>query len=156
MFGLTVAFGTYVALPLVGQHFNRHRGLAMGILAGGSSAGGVCLPIMFSHLVPRIGLSWSFRAVVLIVIFCYGTAVLISTPKLPKQPMRSARELLDFNGFCDPRYTILAVASILGNFGLYVPFYYVEPYVSARFSGTSVGSYLLPLINGSSFFGRIM
>lgn len=109
----------------------------MGILAGGSSAGGVCIPIMFSHLVPRIGLSWSFRAAALIIIFCYAVSVLISTPKLQRQPMKSPRDLLDFNGFRDVRYTVLAIASIIGNFGLYVPFYYIGTFKLAGFLGSS-------------------
>ncbi|KAH7350140.1 major facilitator superfamily domain-containing protein [Plectosphaerella cucumerina] len=156
LFGITVAFGTYVAMPLVSQHFKRRRGLALGLLAGGSSAGGVCLPIMLSKLTPDIGLPWALRVVALITVFCYGVAILISKPKLPPQPLRSARELLDFNGFKDARYSVLALASIVGNFGLYVPYYYIEPYIALHHPESSMGSYLLPLINASSFFGRVI
>lgn len=54
-FGLSVGFGVYPALAVVGQYFNRRRGLAMGIVASGSSLGGVCLPIMFSRLFDTVG-----------------------------------------------------------------------------------------------------
>jgi hypothetical protein len=128
---------------------------------------------MLSKLTPDISLPWALRVVALITVFCYGVAILISKPKLPFQPLRSARELLDFNGFKDARYSVLALASIVGNFGLYVPYYYIgesgivrhkatrltsllEPYIALHYPGTSMGSYLLPLINASSFFGRVM
>lgn len=112
-------------MPLAGQHFKRRRGLAFGILAGGSSAGGVCLPIMFSRLTPDIGLPWALRVAAVITVVCYAIAVLISKPKLPPQPLRSPRELLDFDGFRDARYSVLAFASVVGNFGIHVPFYYI-------------------------------
>lgn len=50
-----VGFGTYPALSVVGQYFKAKRALAMGIVAAGSSVGGVCLPIMFSRLFDTIG-----------------------------------------------------------------------------------------------------
>lgn len=55
VFGLLVAYGVQPALTVMGQYFKRWRALAMGIVASGSSVGGVCLPIMFSRLIPRSG-----------------------------------------------------------------------------------------------------
>ncbi|KAH6967911.1 major facilitator superfamily domain-containing protein [Ilyonectria sp. MPI-CAGE-AT-0026] len=156
LFGLMVPFGTSVALPVVGQHFRQNRALAMGVVAGGSSVGGVCLPIMFSHLVPRIGFAWSLRVAALIMLVFYGVAGFISTEKLPARPLKPARQIVDFGGFRDIRYTTLALANVVGNFGLYVPFYYIEPYIAVNFDGSGASSYLLPIINGSSFFGRVI
>ena len=68
LFGFTVAFGVQPALAVVGQHFKRKRALAMGIVAGGSSVGGVCVPIMFSRLIPSIGFGWSVRVGALIIL----------------------------------------------------------------------------------------
>lgn len=99
--------------------------MAIGIVASGSSAGGVCLPIMFSHLVPRIGFGWALRIAALIALVCYGVAILVSRPKLPRKPVESIWSIVDFNGFRDPRYSTLALANVVGNFGLYVPFYYL-------------------------------
>ncbi|KAG7053623.1 Hsp70-like protein [Colletotrichum scovillei] len=156
IFGSTAVFGTAVSLPLASQHFTRRRALAIGIVASGSSAGGVCLPIMFSHLVPRIGFGWALRIAALIALVCYGIAILISRPKLPRKPVKSIWSIVDFNGFRDPQYSTLAFANVVGNFGLYVPFYYLEPYIAVHHPGAAVRNYLLPLINGSSFFGRVI
>ncbi|KAJ3950240.1 uncharacterized protein N0V96_001384 [Colletotrichum fioriniae] len=119
VFGSTAVFGTAVSLPLASQHFTRRRALAIGIVASGSSAGGVCLPIMFSHLVPRIGFGWALRIAALIALVCYGVAILVSRPKLPRKPVESIWSIVDFNGFRDPRYSTLALANVVGNFGLY-------------------------------------
>ncbi|KPM40732.1 hypothetical protein AK830_g5802 [Neonectria ditissima] len=156
LFGVTVPFGTNVALPIASQHFKQSRALAIGVVASGSSLGGVCLPIMYSYVVPRIGFSWSLRLTSLIILAFYGAAIIISTPNVPRKSLRSARNILDFGGFRDVRYCTLALANVVGNFGLYVPFFYLEPYIAVHHPGAAVGSFLLPMINGSSFFGRII
>ncbi|KAH7050049.1 major facilitator superfamily domain-containing protein [Macrophomina phaseolina] len=158
LFGLTVAFGVQPALAAAGQHFKRRRALAMGVVAGGSSIGGVCLPIMFSRIVPKIGFGWSVRVAALIFLCCYLAAICISRTKhRPVKPQKTlGGNLLDFNGFKDPRYLILAIGSFVASLGLYVPYYYVESYMTLRHPSASIHSYLLPLINGASFFGRII
>ncbi|KAK7417242.1 hypothetical protein QQX98_004676 [Neonectria punicea] len=156
LFGITVPFGTNVALPIANQHFKQSRALALGVVASGSSLDGVCLPIMYSYLVPQIGFSWSLRLTALIILVFYGAVILISTPKLPRKPLQSARNILDFGGFRDVRYCTLALANVVGNFGFYVPFFYLEPYLTIHHLGEAVSPYLLPMINGSSFFGRII
>lgn len=41
--------------------FQKKRALAMGIIASGSSMGGVVLPIMVNRLIPTIGFGWTMR-----------------------------------------------------------------------------------------------
>lgn len=129
LFGLTVAFGTHVALSIAGQAFKQQRALAMGIVAGGSSAGGVCFPIIFSHLVPRIGFGWSMRITGLVFLCGYAVVIGITRPMIPGKRLKSARDILDFNGFRDIRYNTLAIANVIGNLGLYVPYYYLGMYM---------------------------
>ncbi|KAH7374653.1 major facilitator superfamily domain-containing protein [Plectosphaerella cucumerina] len=156
LFGLTVSFGTQTALAVTGQHFRRNRALAMGVVAGGSSAGGVCFPIMFSRLVPRLGFAWSVRLAALLFLVCYTLAVFLTrSTSQGRGPLRSARDILDFRGFKDPRYAVLAFAMVVGNLGLYVPYNFIEAFLRFYHPTASIGSYLLPLINGSSFFGRV-
>lgn len=66
LFGICSSFGVQPALAVVGQYFHRRRALAMGIVAGGSSVGGVCFPLMFASLIPRVGFAWSLRVAALI------------------------------------------------------------------------------------------
>jgi MFS family permease len=125
LFGLTVSFGVQPALAIAGQYFKGRRAMAMGIVASGSSAGGVCLPIMFSRLVPVIGFPWAMRVGALLVLFCYVAAMCVSRAKYPPKQLQSASDLLDFNGFRDIRYALLALCAVIANLGLYVPYYYI-------------------------------
>lgn len=113
------------ALAVAGQYFKHRRALAMGIVASGSSAGGVCLPIMFSRLVPMIGFPWAMRVGALIVVFCYAAAICLSQAKHAPRKLQSMRDLVDFSGFRDIRYTSMAIGAVVANLGIYVPYYYI-------------------------------
>ncbi|KAI0076125.1 MFS general substrate transporter [Panus rudis PR-1116 ss-1] len=156
LFGLVVGFGTYPALAVVGQYFKKQRALAMGIVAAGSSVGGVCLPIMVQRLFNMIGFAWTVRVAALLTLFCYAVAILISRTRLPSKPLPTPSKLVDLGGFKDPRYLTLAIGSVLVNLGLYSPYYYIEPFAIQYGVPASVHTYLLSMINGLSFFGRII
>jgi MFS family permease len=122
-----VSFAIQPALAITGQHFKQRRALAMGVVASGSSIGGVCLPIMFSRIVPKIGFSWSIRVAALLFLCSFLVAICISSDKRASKTTTRVvpRHLLDFNGFKDPRYIALAIGSFVANLGLYVPYYYI-------------------------------
>jgi MFS family permease len=103
LFGLAVPFGVQPANSVVGQYFDKKRALAMSIVAGSSSIGGVCMPIIFSKLVPKIGFAWSLRVGALLFICCFVPAILISRANQPPKPLKKASELIDFSGYKDMR-----------------------------------------------------
>ncbi|OJD29981.1 uncharacterized protein BKCO1_680003 [Diplodia corticola] len=171
LFGLVVAFNTQPALAVVGQHFKQRRALAMGLVSAGSCISGSLLPIMLSALVPRIGFGWTVRATALLMLCCYIIAMLISYTKdpptapppakdladqPPAKPTLAASSLLDFRGYKDPRYLVLAIGNFVATLGVYVPNYYIGSYAVLAYPTASVHGYLLPILNGSSFFGRVL
>lgn len=97
----------------------------MGIVASGSSIGGVCLPIMFSKLIPTTGFAWAMRVGALILLVCYAIAIAICRPARPRTKLVSLRDLLDYRGFLDIRYTCLSAGAVIASLGIYVPFYYI-------------------------------
>lgn len=176
MFGLVVAFNTQPALAVVGQHFKQRRALAMGLVSGGSSISSSFLPIVLSYLVPKIGFGWSLRVVALMMLCCYLIAMAISRTKEQPKPMKAkavVSNLLDFHGYKDPRYLVLSIGNFVATLGLYIPYYYIGnsscahlplhqkltglgSYALLRHPLASIHQYLLPLINGSGFFGRVL
>lgn len=51
----------YPAMSTVATWFFRKRALAFGIMASGSSLGGVIFPIMVYRLIPEVGYAWTMR-----------------------------------------------------------------------------------------------
>lgn len=191
--GVANAFGSQPALVVVGQHFVRRRALVMGIVAAAGSVGGVCFPVIFARLagLEKVGYAWSLRVVAGIVMcvsgevffviyqatdehrLCYTIAVFVSRVNLPKQRLSSMSKLLDFKGFLDLRYSVLAIGAFLAMLGQFIPFYYIsmnlpallkkpkfkmmtDTYTQAVHPTSPSKDYLLPLMNASSFVGRIL
>ncbi|KAK7736072.1 hypothetical protein SLS63_003593 [Diaporthe eres] len=140
LFGITVAYGVQPALTVAGQYFKRKRALAMGIVASGSSIGGVCLPIMFSKLIRTIGFAWSMRVGALILLVCYAIAIAICRPARPRTKLVALRHLLDYRGFLDIRYACLSVGAVISSLGVYVPFYYIAEDTPQTVSDVSMSS----------------
>ena len=84
------------ALSAVGQYYHHRRALVMGIVAAGSRVGGVCLPIMFSRLIPRIGFPWMMRVGALDLLTCYAAAICLSRAKHQPRKLKSFGSLLDY------------------------------------------------------------
>lgn len=93
---------------------------------------------------------------------CYSTALVISRSNLPRKPLKSVSAILDFRGFREPPYVVLAAGTFVASLGLYVPYYYIEPFavslqrLAPQSGATSLQEGLLPIINAASFVGRIL
>lgn len=132
-----MAYGVQPALAVTGRYFRRRRALAMGVVASGSSVGGVGLPLLLARLVPRVGFAWALRAAALVLLGCYALAMAVSRAPPPPPPppvvatmLRrrgpvSVGALLDYGGFLDVRYACLSAGAVVASLGVYVPLYYI-------------------------------
>lgn len=60
--GLAAGVAFIPAASSVSHWFKRRRATALGILATGSSFGGIIYPVLLNHLFPKIGFGWTVRA----------------------------------------------------------------------------------------------
>jgi MFS family permease len=135
--------------------FLRHRALAIGIMAAGSSIGGVVLPIMVHRLVDDIGFPWTMRAVAFLLL---GMVIIgCSTVKSRLPPTKQPLVLTDFiTPYKEPAFVLLTIGVWFIYIGGFIPFTFII--VQARAQGMSSGlaSYLVSILNGASTFGRII
>ncbi|KAJ4291657.1 hypothetical protein N0V90_009552 [Kalmusia sp. IMI 367209] len=75
---------------------------------------------------------------------------------MPKQPLKSIKNLMDLKGFLDRRYSVLAAGAFIAMLGQFIPYYYISTYMQATNPTSPARNYLLPLMNASSFVGRIL
>ena len=136
------------------QHwFWKRRGLALGIFVGGSSIGGCIWPVALTHLFESIGFGWGMRVIAFINIpFLIAINFLIKSRLPPRDP----GPFIDFKFFRDMRFTYLSFGYLLILGGSFYPFFYLP------ILGQNVGldptnaPLLLTLLNGVSFFGRLL
>lgn len=135
--------------------FFKRRALAFGAMAAGSSLGGVIFPILVSHLVPKLGFGWTMRVVAFIVLGFVIVANLTLKSRIPPRPRPLA--LMEFvHPLKEPTFDLYAVGAFLFFIGNFLPVTYIILEASTQGMSSHLQSYLVPILNGASFFGRVI
>ncbi|THC96239.1 hypothetical protein EYZ11_004273 [Aspergillus tanneri] len=142
------------SVAILPQYFKQKRGLANGLAASGSSIGGVVYPIMFKQLINKVGFPWATRAV---GFMAFGTCCIsYSIMRMRFQP-KEKRKLIQIAAYKEPAFVMFAVAMFLGFLGFYNFLFYVQSFaIDAGIVDSSLGFYLLSMLNAGSTIGRIL
>ncbi|KAH8668621.1 major facilitator superfamily domain-containing protein [Xylariales sp. PMI_506] len=134
--------------------FFKRRAAAIGIVASGSSLGGVCLPIMLNHLIPKVGFPWTMRILGFMFLGMCGIACATVKSRLPPRP-----KPLRLSDYTKPFRELTTVLTFAANFlffwGMFLPFSYITLQAEAAGMDPSIAQYLLSILNAVSIFGRI-
>ncbi|OBZ76864.1 Riboflavin transporter MCH5 [Grifola frondosa] len=174
-FGLGAGFIYVPALTVQAHHWKKRRSLAMGILNAGSQLAPtsaaltiaprqllwrVIYPIMLNKLINgRVGFAWGVRAaafltlgLLIIANFSMSTRTThIKGQAAARGPKKSIKQVLN-----DGTYWIATVGGFLAVLGLYIPYFYIQLFVSTHDLSPNLAFYSLAIMNASSFFGRIV
>ncbi|KAJ5770930.1 uncharacterized protein N7511_002981 [Penicillium nucicola] len=178
LLGISMALVSWPMLALVGQYIKVKRGAAMGIVLAGSSLGGIIWPIAIDRLLknPSIGFPWTMRIVGFVMIPCFIFSCSVAkSPVVPlthatneacedpadektaepdiKSPDRKT-EVLDL--FKQRSLQLLCLAMFITYFGMFSPFFYTTSFAVEKGFSTTLAFYTVSIVNGTSFFGRIL
>lgn len=178
LLGISMSLVTWPMLALVGQHIKRKRALAMGIVLAGSSLGGVIWPIAVDKLlkIPDVGFPWTMRIVGFIMIPCLSFSCMAAKP--PMMPNATVEDMDHRRGSSTdhaipqtkdtirkteaiallrkPEMQLLCGAMFTTYFGMFSPFFYTTSFAVDKGFPSSFGFYTVSIVNGASFFGRIL
>jgi MFS family permease len=148
--GLTMA----PCMAATGQYFNKNRGAALGLAVAGSSVGGVVFPIALSKMLAneKLGFGWSVRICGFLMLAVVLPACAMVRARLPP---RSGKFFLP-SAFRELPYVCLIGSVFLIMLGLFTPFFYLPTFAVEHGMSTQLASYLVAILNGSSFFGRVL
>lgn len=96
------------AMTTVSTYFDKKRMLAIGIVACGSSTGGLIFPAMVRQLLPTVGFPWTIRAIGFVQLVGLLVANLFLKTRIP--PRRTG-EIVDWAAFKELEYTFYAMGS---------------------------------------------
>ncbi|KAJ7584045.1 MFS general substrate transporter [Mycena floridula] len=145
------------AIAVQGQHFRKHRALAMGFVVAGSSVGGVVFPIMLNQLFEDpSGFKWGVRASAFVVLVLLVLAnLLMATNKAAlvnrEQPKPDLKATLT-----DVPYLIFSFGVVLVYLGVFFPYFYLQLFAVLHGVDSNVAFYSLSVLNASALFGRIL
>ncbi|KAK0637473.1 putative MFS monocarboxylate transporter [Bombardia bombarda] len=184
LLGVSMSFLLLPPMSVVTRHLPHHRGLALGIVIGGSSIGGVVWPVMLERLLnhTNLGFGWTMRIIgfTMIPLLAIACATVLEPASafaaqtqpqqqtLASDPSSSETEheadrqekakpkIADISILKNPAFTTLCLGLAISFLGLYIPFFYVSPYASARGINPELSFYLISIMNGASLFGRVV
>ncbi|RDW63988.1 hypothetical protein BP5796_10490 [Coleophoma crateriformis] len=144
----------YPAMSCVSTWFFKNRAAAFGVMASGSSLGGVIFPIMIQRLIPRVGFPWAMRIAAFLVLGLLIIANLTVKSRLPHTP-KKLQFMAFIKPFSEPAFTLMCTGSFLFVFGLFLPFNFITLQAQSIGMSSHLSGYLIPILNAASIFGRI-
>ncbi|KAI9723733.1 MAG: hypothetical protein M1812_001033 [Candelaria pacifica] len=145
----------YPAMSCISTWFFKNRALAFGIVASGSSLGGVIFPIMVERLVREVGFGWAMRIAAFMILGLMIIANLTVKSRIPPSPRPLV--LMEFiTPLTEIPFLCVVLASFLFFFGMFLPFNYVILYAQAHSMSANLAGYLLAVLNATSIFGRVI
>lgn len=100
------------------------RALGFGMVACGTSVGGVIFPITVRKLLPLVGFSWTMRIIGFIVLFTLSVGMVLVRLRLPPSNVNGG--LFNFAIFSNLAYTIYSLNVFIGFIGLYTGALFVQ------------------------------
>lgn len=157
-------------VAVVSRRMPHRRGLALGLVIGGSSVGGIVWPVVLEQLLDRrgLGLGWTMRVVAFVMIPLLAVACLtvVDAPAVPPrdsdagvgndEELQVENKLVESSLLRDKTFVVLCGGLAVGYFGLLTPLFYVSAYGVARGLTPSAAFYLLSGLNAASFLGRVI
>lgn len=108
------------ALAAIATWFDKKRGAAMGIMATGSSVGGVIFPIMISRMIKRNGYPWALRAAAFLILGLQIIACMTVRQRTKPAPKEfSAKRLAA--PFKEFPFAVLLLGIFVLTYGMYIP-----------------------------------
>ena len=173
LLGISMGFVTWPPMAVVSRHLPQHRGLALGIVTGGSSLGGILWPIMIEQLLTKrnLGFPWTMRAVGFTMLPLLAIAcVSVIEPVEPNQLEPASRFIVESSSAIPPHrpeeaspslfknltFISLCIGFGLGFFGLFIPFFYISSYAISNGDSIQLSFYMISVVNAASLFGRIL
>ncbi|KAI9932721.1 hypothetical protein ASPWEDRAFT_123063 [Aspergillus wentii DTO 134E9] len=145
----------HVSINCASTWFHRRRALALGIIASGSSLGGVFLPIMVNRLIPRVGFGWTMRICAFLILFLLVISNLTMQSRLTHSP-----KPFNILGYIRPlkevRFALITAGAFFFVWGIFLPYTFIITQAERYGMSHDLASYLISIMNATSIFGRII
>ena len=145
---------TLPAFATVHGYFDKKRGAAFGILATGSSIGGVIFPIMVTRVIKQHGFGWAMRTCGFMIFGLLVIACLTIKPIHPPNPQKITGTQLR-KPFREPEFVLCMLGFFFFTFGIFMPINYLPVQALQVGVDPDLVLYLIPILNAASLFGRL-
>ncbi|KZV97751.1 MFS general substrate transporter [Exidia glandulosa HHB12029] len=146
------------SMSVISHYFARRRAFAMGLAFAGSSLGGIIQPIMVNKLLnSKLGFANGVRANTGLIAGMLLIGNLLMRPRPAREIHLAPRAPMDVKKYVrDGPYMMLLLSSFFITLGMFIPMVYLQLDAVQHGIDPNLAFYLLAILNGASFFGRIV
>ncbi|KAI9849205.1 MAG: hypothetical protein M1838_000225 [Thelocarpon superellum] len=155
-FGVGAAGVFMPGLVVAGQYFHQKRALAVGVVASGSSLGGVVFPIFLTTLFDRIGFAPTLRWTALMLGILLVAANLLISPLHKPKGWQGKRSIASLAAFRSPPFLLYVSGAFLFFWGVFGPFNFMALFASQSEDSAKIALYLVSITNAASIPGRVL
>lgn len=158
LFGIFGGALYYPAVLWLPEHFDKRRGLAAGIIFGGSGAGGVIFPLMLIKLLQAVGFRWTLRILAALFAVMCAPAIHFCKPRLPTTVAkpRDIKILPPLSFVRIKRFWLDAFAILFHLMGYYAVSFYIPTYAVSIGLTETQGTYALVAFNAASTVAKVL
>lgn len=144
----------YASLNSTSTWFLHKRATALGIIASGSSLGGVVLPIMITKLIPKIRFGWTMRTVAFIILGLLVIANITVKSRLVHtvKPFTVMEFIVPLQ---EPAFLLVSLASFFFFFGTFLPFNFLILQGQSEGMSIDLSNYLIPILNAARYVSNL-
>jgi MFS family permease len=135
------------AITTISEWFTKRRGLAFGVMATGSSVGGVVFPMM-SNMIRTVGYGWAMRTAAFLIMLLLIVANLTLRSRRVRVQTKLPRESY-IRPFRELKFMMLSAGLFLVPFGLYVPITYIPTVAIGAGISNEMASNLVAIYNAA-------
>jgi len=111
-------------------------------------------PIIFHKLEPHVGFGWATRVLAFIILATLSAPLAVM--KMRVHPTQK-RRFWESSAIKEKPFMFFTLGMFFGFMGLYIPFFYIQSYaISEGIMSGDIAFYMLPVLNASSIWGRII
>ncbi|KAF1996001.1 MFS general substrate transporter [Amniculicola lignicola CBS 123094] len=141
-------------MGLVSTYFAKRRGIAIGIVTTGNSAGGIVYPLIVRQLLDKLGFGWTVRVLGFVNVVCLMVVFAFMKPRLPP---RKAGPIIDMAAFKDIPYILHVLGTSFLMPATYFAFYYIAAFARDELDMPYTASLnLVIILNGIGVPARIL
>ena len=153
--GVCVGLMEVPSIALIPDYFKKRLGLALGLAISGAPAGGLIYSVVFRSVLNATNFGWATRVIGFIVLVTLGTAILIIKPQDTRRKS-SDRKFLDLSAFREAPFISILFCAFFSYCAALVPYFITPAFAVSLGQSNDTGTYLIAVLNGAQFFGRVI
>ncbi|KAI9663525.1 MAG: hypothetical protein M1831_002534 [Alyxoria varia] len=154
LYGIGGAILYFPAILFLDEWFVRRKGLAYGIMWGGTGASGVIIPFLLQWLLSDYGFRTALRIWAIIMFVLTSPALIWLKPRLPV-PRDARPRPNDLTFLRTPAFWVLQTGNVILNLGFFIPSIYIPSYASTIHLSSITGTGAISAFNAATLCGAI-